>query len=46
MNIGISVRKGNTYLLDAINAVLAPMTADDFNARMAEAVAIQPISEG
>jgi ABC-type amino acid transport substrate-binding protein len=46
VNIGISVRKGNTYLLDAINAVLAPMTADDFNARMAEAVAIQPISEG
>ena len=43
VNIGISVMKGNTVLLDAINAVLAPMTADDFNARMAEAVAVQPL---
>ena len=43
VNIGISVRKGNTALLDAMNAVLSGQTADDFNARMAEATAIQPI---
>ena len=43
VNIGISVREGNKDLLDKMNAVLAPMSADDFNAMMAEAVAIQPI---
>ena len=43
INIGISVRKGNTFLLDALNSVLSPMTADDFNAMMAEATAIAPI---
>ena len=46
VNIGVSVMKGNTVLLDAINAVLSPMTADDFNAQMEYAVSIQPISEG
>ena len=45
VNIGISVRDGNTTLLEAMNKVLDPMTADDFNAMMAEAVAIQPIEE-
>lgn len=45
INIGISVREGNTVLLDAMNKVLDPMTADDFNALMAQAVAIQPIGE-
>ena len=45
INIGISVREGNTVLLDAMNKVLDPMTADDFNALMAQAVAIQPIEE-
>ena len=43
INIGISIRKGNTVLLDALNAVLDEMTADDFNALMAEAIAVQPI---
>ena len=42
INIGISVRKGNTALLDALNAVLGGMTADDFNATMAEAIAAVP----
>ena len=42
INIGVSVFKGNTVLLDAINAVLSPMTADDFNAMMDEAIAVQP----
>ena len=45
INIGISVMKGNTVLLDAINAVLEPMTADDFNALMDQAISIQPLSE-
>ena len=43
INIGISVRQGNQTLLDAMNKVLSPMTAEDFNKLMAEAVAIQPI---
>ncbi|MBQ3380371.1 MAG: transporter substrate-binding domain-containing protein, partial [Oscillospiraceae bacterium] len=42
VNIGVSVFKGNTVLLDAINAVLSPMTADDFNAIMDQAIAVQP----
>ena len=45
INIGISVRDGNKTLLDAMNKVLDPMSADDFNAMMAQAVAIQPIEE-
>ena len=45
VNIGISVRDGNTTLLEAMNKVLKPMSADDFNAMMAQAVAIQPIEE-
>ena len=44
VNIGISVQKGNTELLDAINAVVQKMSADDFNALMEEAIKIQPIS--
>ena len=43
--IGISVRKGNTELLDAINACLKDKTAEDFNALMADAIAVQPLSE-
>ena len=43
VNIGISVKKGNTTLKDALNKVLSTMTADDFNALMADAIAVQPI---
>ncbi len=42
VNIGISVRKGNTSLLDAMNAVLNQMDSDDFNTIMAYAISIQP----
>ena len=42
VDIGIAVKKGNTELFDAINAVLSTMTEDDFNALMDEAIAIQP----
>ncbi len=45
INIGISIMKGDKVLLDALNAVLAPMTADDFNAMMADATAIQPVND-
>ena len=45
VNIGISVREGNKTLLEAMNKVLNPMTADDFNALMATAVSVQPIEE-
>ena len=43
VNIGISVMKGNTVLKEALDSVLSGMTADDFNAMMADATAIQPI---
>ena len=45
VNIGISVQKGNTALVEALNAVLSQMTADDFNSLMAEAIKIQPVGE-
>lgn len=42
VNIGISVRKGNTVLKDAFDSVLSTMTEDDFNQLMDEAIRIQP----
>ena len=45
VNIGVSVMKGNTELKDKIDAVLSTMTADDMNELMAQAIAIQPLSE-
>ena len=45
INIGISVRKGNTELLDKINSVLATLTVDDFNRMMDEAIAVQPLAQ-
>ena len=45
INIGISVQKGNTQLVDAINSYLSGKTADDFNALMEEAIQIQPLSD-
>ncbi len=45
INIGISVKKGNTALKEAIDGYLKDKTADDFNALMAEAIKIQPLSE-
>ncbi len=42
INIGLSVRKGNTTLLDAANKVLAGMTAEGFNTLMNEAISVQP----
>lgn len=45
INIGVSVQKGNTELVDAINSVLKDMTADDYNEMMNEAISVQPLSE-
>ena len=45
VNIGISVRKGNAELKKAMDDVLSKMTADDFNALMSEATAIQPLGK-
>lgn len=45
VNIGVSLRKGNTELKSAIDSVLSTMTAGDFNALMAEAISVQPLSE-
>ncbi len=42
VNIGISVRKGNTELKNAIDAFLSTMTQDDFNDLMVEAISCQP----
>ena len=45
INIGISVQKGNTELLEGINSVLATMTTGDYDAMMNEAISVQPLSE-
>ena len=42
INIGISVVKGNSFLLDAMNAVLSEMTVEDFNNTMNDAILVQP----
>ena len=45
INIGVSVKKGNTELKNMIDSVLSTMTQDDMNALMEQAIAIQPLSE-
>ena len=45
INIGISVQKGNTELLDALNSVLDKMTEDDYKEMMDKAISVQPLSE-
>ena len=44
INIGVSLKKGNDELKDAINGVLETMTEDDFNKMMDEAISVQPLS--
>ena len=46
VNIGVSVQKGNTELLNALNTALATLTKDDFTRMMNEAISVQPLSEG
>lgn len=45
INIGISLKKGNTELKDSINGVLSKMTEEDFNKMMEEAISVQPLSK-
>ena len=45
INLGISMKKGNTELLEAVNAVLATLTVEDYERMMADAIAVQPLSE-
>lgn len=45
INIGISVQKGNTELLNGINSVLAELTTEDYEEMMNEAISVQPLSE-
>lgn len=45
VNIGVSLRKGNSELKSAIDSVLSTMSVDDFNALMADAISVQPLSE-
>ena len=42
VNIGVSVKKGNSELQKAMNDVLGAMTEADFNAMMDQAIAVQP----
>lgn len=42
IDIGISVKKGNTALKNMIDEVLSKMTADDFNRLMNDAISVQP----
>lgn len=44
INIGISLKKDNTELLDALNSALAGLTEQDFSKMMDEAIAVQPLS--
>lgn len=44
INIGISVKKGNTELLNALNGALATLTTTDFENMMNEAISVQPLS--
>jgi putative lysine transport system substrate-binding protein len=45
INIGISVKKGNAELLEALNAALSGFTNDDFVNIMNYAIAVQPLSK-
>ncbi|MEG2009998.1 MAG: transporter substrate-binding domain-containing protein [Oscillospiraceae bacterium] len=45
INIGISVKKGNTKLLDQLNEALSGLTKDDFAKMMDDAIAVQPLSK-
>ena len=44
INIGISIKKGNTELKAAIDSVLGKMTKDDFSKMMDEAISVQPLA--
>jgi putative lysine transport system substrate-binding protein len=45
INLGISVKKGNTELLDKLNTALDTLTVEDFEKMMSEAISVQPLSK-
>ena len=45
INIGISVRKGNSELLQELNSALAELDVTDFEEMMNTAISVQPLSE-
>ncbi len=45
INIGISVKKGNSELLEKINNVLKKYNAQDYEKMMNEAIKVQPLSK-
>ena len=45
INIGISVKKGNTELLNKLNTALAELDTTDFEEMMNTAISVQPLSE-
>ncbi len=45
INIGISLRKGNSELLEALNTALSTLSVEDFTNMMNEAISVQPLSE-
>lgn len=45
INIGVSLKKGNTELLNGINGVLKKMTTADFDKMMQDAISVQPLSK-
>ena len=44
INIGISLKKGNTDLLNKLNEALSGLTKDDFEKMMSDAIKVQPLS--
>ncbi len=44
INIGISVKKGNTELLNLLNESLSNLTIEDFENMMNEAITVQPLA--
>ena len=45
INIGISLKKGNTELKEKLDSVLSTMTEEDFTELMDQAISIQPLSK-
>ncbi len=45
VNIGISIQKGNSELVEKCNSVLSSLTRDDFTSLMNDAISVQPLSE-
>ena len=45
INIGISLKKGNTALKEKLDSVLSTMTEEDFTELMDQAISVQPLSK-